>query len=217
MNIHAEGHRIILITLIILALAGWGIYSILPEGWKWIAFILPLIPLGLVLNFFRNPVRSIPHKNDQLIYAPADGQVVVIEKTNEPEYLKEERIQISIFMSIFDVHANRIPIGGTLEYYKYHQGKYLIARHPKSSTENERTTLVINTAHGKILIRQIAGYVARRIKNYLQAGQAVDQGMEMGFIRFGSRVDLFLPLDAKINVNIGDKVKGNLDVIAELN
>lgn len=216
MKIHPEGHQIILITLFILALAGWGIYAIMPGGWKWIAYILPLIPLGLILNFFRNPVRTIPKQDDKLVYAPADGQVVVIERTFESEYLKEERIQISIFMSIFDVHANRIPVGGTLEYYKYHQGKYLIARHPKSSTENERTTLVINNANGKILVRQIAGYVARRIKNYLQAGQTLDQGMDMGFIRFGSRVDLFLPLDAKIKVNIGDKVKGNLAVIAEL-
>ncbi|MCB0707152.1 MAG: phosphatidylserine decarboxylase family protein [Saprospiraceae bacterium] len=216
MRIHPEGFRILLISLLILAAAGFGLYQILPANWTWLAVFLPLVPLGLILNFFRNPIRLIPENGDGLIYAPADGQVVVIEETTESEFFQDKRLQISIFMSIFDVHANRIPIAGELTFFKYHQGKYLLARHPKSSTDNERTTLVIKNDKGTILIRQIAGYVARRIKTYLKEGQEVAQGAPLGFIRFGSRVDLFLPLDAKIEVKIGDRVKGNLDLIARL-
>lgn len=170
----------------------------------------------LVLQFFRNPVRIIPHPDDTLVYAPADGKVVVIEEAEEPEYFQGRRLQVSIFMSPLNVHVNRNPISGKVQYYQYHPGKYLVAWHPKSSTENERTTVVIRNGEVEILIRQIAGAVARRIHNYLQVGQQVEQGSEMGFITFGSRVDLFLPLDAEMKVQIGDIVKGNLSVIAAL-
>ncbi|MBK7872637.1 MAG: phosphatidylserine decarboxylase [Saprospiraceae bacterium] len=148
---------------------------------------------------------------------PRMEKVVVIEVAEELEYFKDKRLQVSIFMSPMNVHVNRNPVGGVVQYYEYHPGKYLVAWHPKSSTENERTTVVINNGKTDILIRQIAGAVARRIINYLQVGQQVAQGGEMGFIRFGSRVDLFLPLDAKIEVKIGQAVKGNVDVIAKLN
>jgi phosphatidylserine decarboxylase len=139
--------------------------------------------------------------------------VVVIEETDEPEYFDDKRIQISIFMSPTDVHANRVPFSGKLVYKKYHKGKYLVAWHPKSSTENERMTVVFEREQFSILVRQIAGAMARRIKNYLEEGQRVEQGQEMGFIKFGSRVDIFLPLDAVVKVQIGDKVKGNVDVL----
>ena len=149
-----------------------------------------------------------------IIYAPADGQVVVIEEAEEPEYFKEKKLQVSIFMSPLNVHVNRAAIGGTVQYAQYHPGKYLVAWHPKSSTENERTTVVIKNAKVEILLRQIAGAVARRIRYYVQPGQTLEQGEEFGFIKFGSRVDLFLPLDAELKVKIGQKVKGNVDVIA---
>ena len=169
-----------------------------------------------VLQFFRNPVRQILMPDDNVVYAPADGKVVVIEEAHESEYFDDKRLQVSIFMSPVNVHVNRNPISGIVSYFKYHPGKYLVAWHPKSSTENERTTTVINTGDTEILMRQIAGAVAKRIVNYLSVGQEVEQGKDMGFIKFGSRVDLFLPLDAKLNVEIGEKVKGNKTVIAEL-
>ncbi|MBR9922513.1 MAG: phosphatidylserine decarboxylase family protein [Bacteroidetes bacterium] len=216
MRIHPEGYRILFVSALVLAAIARALSIPFPESLRWIPYLAALVPYALIINFFRNPIRTIPRKGEDLIYAPADGQVVVIEETFEPEYLKEKRIQVSIFMSIFDVHANRIPVSGKINYYRYHKGRYLVARHPKSSTENERTTLVIENSKGKILMRQIAGYVARRIKFYLNEDQQVEQGAEMGFIRFGSRVDLFLPLDAELNVEVGDKVKGNLDLIARL-
>lgn len=169
------------------------------------------------LQFFRNPCRKI-ELNDKQILAPADGKVVVIEKTTEDEYFKgKEKIQVSIFMSPVNVHVNRNPVTGLIKYFKYHEGKYLVAWHPKSSTENERTTLVYEVHKGiEILIRQIAGAAARRIKCYVKENQSVIQGKEFGFIKFGSRVDLFLPLDTVIKVNIGDKTKGGQTIIAEL-
>jgi phosphatidylserine decarboxylase len=175
-----------------------------------------LILFGLIVQFFRNPVRNIPIYDNHLVYAPADGQVVVIEKVFEPEYFQEERIQLSIFMSPLNVHVNRAPIGGKILYAQYHPGKYLVAWHPKSSTENERTTVVIGDENRSILLRQIAGAVARRIKYYVQKDQLIGQGDEFGFIKFGSRVDVFLPLDAQIQVAIGQKVKGNVDVLAKV-
>ena len=151
-----------------------------------------------------------------MVYAPADGKVVVIEEVEEPEFFQEKRLQISIFMNPANVHVNRNPIGGEVKYYKYHPGKYLVAWHPKSSTENERTTSVINNGKHDILVRQIAGAMAKRIVNYLKPGQQVTQGEDMGFIKFGSRVDIFLPLGTKVNVALEEKVKGNLSVIAHL-
>ncbi|MEL6989671.1 MAG: phosphatidylserine decarboxylase family protein, partial [Bacteroidota bacterium] len=168
------------------------------------------------VQFFRNPIRSIDTYNNDWIYAPADGKVVVIEEAEEPEYFKDKRLQISIFMNPANVHVNRNPVSGKVKYYKYHPGKYLVAWHPKSSTENERTTSVINNGNHDILVRQIAGAMAKRIVNYLETGDSVKQGEDMGFIKFGSRVDIFLPLDAKVKVDLEQKVKGNKTVIAEL-
>ncbi|MCB0664149.1 MAG: phosphatidylserine decarboxylase family protein, partial [Saprospiraceae bacterium] len=170
----------------------------------------------LVLQFFRNPKREIRVADDSLVYAPADGKIVTIEETEETEYFDSKRLQVSIFMSPTNVHVNRNPISGTVNYFKYHPGKYLVAWHPKSSTENERTTVVIGNGQEEILMRQIAGAVAKRIKTYLNVGDKVQQGGEMGFIKFGSRVDVFLPLDAKVEVEIGQKVKGNKTVIAKI-
>lgn len=168
----------------------------------------------IVLQFFRSPRRHITI-DDQKVISAADGKVVVIEKTIENEYFKDERIQVSVFMSPINVHVNRYPVSGTIDFFKYHPGKYLVAWHPKSSTENERTTVVIGTrSHGQILLRQIAGALARRVVCYSKEGENVVQGSEMGFIKFGSRVDFFLPLDAKIEVKIGDKVKGGKTVLA---
>ncbi len=170
----------------------------------------------LFLQFFRNP-NVISEINDKYVLAPADGKVVVIEDTEETEYLNEKRKQISIFMSPVDVHVNRNPVGGLVKYIKYHKGSYLVAWHPKSSTENERTTIVLQLKNGvEILMRQIAGAMAKRIKYYIKEGEEVNQGAEFGFIKFGSRVDVFLPLDAEIKVAIGDKTKAGKTVLAVL-
>jgi phosphatidylserine decarboxylase len=170
----------------------------------------------IILQFFRNPIITLPNE-DGIVFAPADGKVVVIEETMEDEYLKEKRIQVSIFMSPINVHVNRSPIKGVVEYFKYHPGKYLVAWHPKSSTENERTTMVLKTPNGtKILVRQIAGALARRIKWYVSAGSELAQGGEFGFIKFGSRVDMFLPLGTEILVSLDQKTKGARTPIARL-
>ena len=169
---------------------------------------------GFVFYFFRNPVRIVEQDHEAII-SPADGKIVVIEKTFEPEYFKDERWQISIFMSPLNVHANRIPMTGEIVHYKYHPGKYLVAWHPKSSTKNERNTIIIRDRHNReLLVRQIAGAVARRIVCRLKKGDKVLQGGELGFIKFGSRVDVFLPLDTDILVHPDQEVKGNLDVLA---
>lgn len=170
----------------------------------------------LILQFFRLPACVTP-EDPTAVYAPADGKVVVIEKTTETEYLKDERIQVSIFMSPINVHVNRAPVKGKVSFFKYHPGKYLVAWHPKSSTENERTTVAMETANGtKILFRQIAGALARRIKWYVKEGDELAQGQEFGFIKFGSRVDVYLPLDAKVEVKIDEKTTGGKTVIARL-
>jgi phosphatidylserine decarboxylase len=175
-----------------------------------------LVIFILIAQFFRNPVRTIERFDNQIVYAPADGKIVVIEPVFESEYFKEERIQVSIFMSPLNVHVNRNPIGGKINYYKYHPGEFLVAWHPKSSTENERTTIVFGEGKNALLLRQIAGAVARRICCYVNVGQEVKQGEDFGFIKFGSRVDLFLPLDARINVKIGEISTGNKTIIAYL-
>ena len=213
--IHHEGHRILLVLGISLVGLNIGIYVNWP-GLLWLGIVASAIFFGLVLQFFRNPRRSIPQSDDSLVYAPADGQVVVLEEAEETEYFNSKRLQVSIFMSPLNVHVNRNPLGGEVQYIKHHPGKYLVAWHPKSSTENERTTVVIQNEKAEVLLRQVAGAMARRIRNYLSVGQRVTQGSDMGFIKFGSRVDLFLPLDAEVKVNIGDKVKGNKTVIAEI-
>ena len=174
-----------------------------------------LVLLVLILQFFRNPKRNTV-LNDQHVISPVDGKVVVIEEVFEKEYFNEKRLQVSVFMSPINVHVTRYAMSGVIKYSKYHPGKYLVAWHPKSSTENERTTVVIeNQAFGAILYRQIAGALAKRIVNYATEGEEVIQGTDAGFIKFGSRVDVYLPIGTKVNVNIGDKVKGGVQVIAE--
>jgi phosphatidylserine decarboxylase len=215
MKIHKEGYTILIGTALILvllnALASW-----LAPKFLLASSLASLALFGLVLQFFRHPKRDIQVFDNKVIYAPADGKVVVIEEAQEAEYFQDKRLQVSIFMSPINVHVNRNPVSGKVRYVRHHPGKYLVAWHPKSSTENERTTVVIDNGQVEILLRQIAGALAKRIRNYLQAGQEVEQGSEMGFIKFGSRVDIFLPLDAKVEVEIGDKVKGNMTVIARL-
>lgn len=173
-------------------------------------FILILI---LILQFFRNPKISINYDEDYLL-SPVDGKIVIIEEVEEPEFFKDKRLQVSIFMSPINVHVTRYPVNGKIIFSKYHPGKYLVAWHPKSSTKNERTTIVLeNEKFGKILYRQIAGKIARRIVNYAKIGDHVTQGEDAGFIKFGSRVDLFLPLNSKINVELNELVKGGKTVI----
>jgi len=213
---HREGYTIIFITFsIVIAgvlLADNYIDNLLVS--KAIQVVL-LIFLILILQFFRNPRRITPI-NDDAIIAPVDGKVVVIEEVEEPEYFNDKRLQVSIFMSPINVHVTRYALGGTVSYSKYHPGKYLVAWHPKSSTENERTTVVVkNKSFGEVLYRQIAGALAKRIVNYAKEGDEVIQGSDAGFIKFGSRVDLFLPLNTNVKVNIGDAVKGGVQVIAE--
>ena len=218
MTIHREGRTLLFVLLIVLFVLNWGVFYLFPQnGLAQNSVILTsVIFYLLILQFFRNPIFSIT-KDDKTVIAPADGKVVVIEEADEPEHLKGRRKQISIFMSPVNVHVNRMPVGGTISYYRYHAGKYLVAWHPKSSTENERTTVAVKMKGGtEVLFRQIAGALARRIKCYVKEGQVLEQGDEFGFIKFGSRVDIFLPLDAKIKVKIGDVTKGGRTVIAEL-
>jgi phosphatidylserine decarboxylase len=214
MNLHKEG--ILTLTLVFAAVVAinLGISLLTHNRLAEIITALVTIPVFLlVVWFFRNPARPVV-PDDTAVYCPADGKVVVIEKTLEKEYFKDERWQVSVFMSPLNVHVNRYPISGRVTYFRYHAGKYLVAWHPKSSELNERATVVIKDADGReILVRQIAGAVARRIVPYAKEGALVSQGDELGFIKFGSRVDIFLPLDAKIKVSLNQKVKGNVDVI----
>ena len=218
MTIHKEGHKILISLFIILLglnallLSHWPDFLVIRQG----IGIMSVIFFLLVLQFFRNPKITIKALDHQVL-APAEGKVVVIEKTKETEYFNDDRIQVSIFMSPLNVHLCRTPIGGIIKFFKYHPGKYLVAWHPKSSSENERTTMVVQHKNGaEILVRQIAGAVARRIKWYVDKDVEIQQGGEYGFIKFGSRLDVFLPLDAEIKVKIGDKTKGAQTVIAEL-
>ncbi|WP_439132977.1 phosphatidylserine decarboxylase family protein [Polaribacter sp.] len=213
---HKEGYKIIAITLIIvlaLILLAENLIDII-----WIVKTIQILAIALliiVLQFFRNPKR-LTMLSDNTIIAPVDGKVVVIEEVEEPEYFKDKRIQVSIFMSPINVHVTRYAMSGRITYSKYHPGKYLVAWHPKASTENERTTVVIkNNTVGEILYRQIAGALAKRIVNYAKVGDDIVQGTDAGFIKFGSRVDVYLPLGTDIKVNLGDKVKGGVQVIAE--
>lgn len=183
---------------------------------KWFLYALSAFLLIAILQFFRSPIKRIT-PDEQIVLCPADGKVVVIEETEETEYFKDRRIQVSIFMSPINVHVNRNPISGVVSYFKYHPGKFLVAWHPKSSTDNERTTIVVkNQSHVEVLFRQIAGAMARRIVWYVKENDIVTQGEEFGFIKFGSRVDLFLPLGTEVTVNIGDKVVGGKTVIAKI-
>ena len=213
---HKEGYKIIIIAFII-SIAG----ILLAEKFIEIDWLVKAIQIFIVvfliiiLQFFRNPKRETV-LNENHVIAPVDGKVVVIEEVEEPEYFKDKRLQVSIFMSPINVHVTRYAMSGIVKYSKYHPGKYLVAWHPKASTENERTTVVINNKTiGEVLYRQIAGALAKRIVNYAIEGDNVVQGSDAGFIKFGSRVDLYLPLGTKVNVALGDKVKGGIQVIAE--
>ena len=216
MTIHREGYTILFVLLIVLFALNWAVSYFFPSAVLGQQLVMgaSLIFYLIILQFFRNPIFTV-EKNDKNIIAPADGKVVVIEETDEPEFFKDRRKQVSIFMSPFNVHVNRMPVGGLVKYFKYHQGKYLVAWHPKSSTENERTTVVAEMKNGtQVLFRQIAGALAKRIKWYVKEGDSLGQGDEFGFIKFGSRVDIFLPLNAKVVVKPGDKTKGGRTVIA---
>lgn len=218
MRIHKEGRKLLSILLLLLVVINFVVaYAIKPsEQILNLAIIASIIIYLAILQFFRNP-HIVVSNNGKHILAPADGKVVVIEKTVETEFFNDERIQVSIFMSPTNVHVNRAPLSGFVKYFKYHPGKYRVAWHPKSSTDNERTTMVLSDPNGiDVLVRQIAGAMARRIKWYISEGSEVEQGHEYGFIKFGSRVDVFLPLDATILVHHGTKTKGGRTVLAEL-
>ncbi len=221
MTLHREGYLIMTIGLLLLSgVQVLNFILLMFTGWHWLFTLLTvgvLVMAYLIIQFFRIPKRTCVFTENDII-CPADGKVVVIEEVEETEYFHDRRIQISIFMSPLNVHANFNPISGIVKYIKYHPGLFLVAWHPKSSTENERSTMVVEHASGKeVLFRQIAGAVARRICYYLQPGQKITTGEEFGFIKFGSRIDLFLPLDSTINVKIGDVVKSKLTKIGELN
>ena len=211
---HKEGYKIILISFILIGLTFLSL-DYFSVQYDFPIRILLLIIFILILQFFRNP-KIIVNSNDNYILSPVDGKIVIIEKVYEPEFFNKERIQVSIFMSPLNVHVTRYPMSGKVIFSKYHPGKYLVAWHPKSSTKNERTSIVIeNGFFGKILYRQIAGAIARRIVNYAKVSNTVKQGEDAGFIKFGSRIDLFLPLNTKLNVKINQKVKGGISVIAK--
>ncbi|NGM67287.1 phosphatidylserine decarboxylase family protein [Sphingobacterium sp. SGR-19] len=217
MKFHKEGYTslaiVVLFVFVINALADYYDASVYL---KWFLYALSAFLLVAILQFFRSPIKRIT-PDEQIVLCPADGKVVVIEETEETEYFKDRRIQVSIFMSPINVHVNRNPISGVVSYFKYHPGKFLVAWHPKSSTDNERTTIVVqNESHIEVLFRQIAGAMARRIVWYVKENDDVAQGEEFGFIKFGSRVDLFLPLGTEVTVNIGDKVVGGKTVIAKI-
>ena len=214
---HKEGFKIIAITFLLVALFAVVVDKFVSLQWlQYLLFFTFFVFLFLILQFFRNPKRTTL-LNDNTVVSPVDGKIVVIEEVFEPEFFKEKRLQVSVFMSPINVHVTRYPIGGQVAYSKYHPGKYLVAWHPKASTENERTTVVVdNPTYGKVLYRQIAGALAKRIVNYAKQGDAATQGEDSGFIKFGSRVDLFLPLDTKIKVNLNQKVKGGESIIAEM-
>lgn len=215
---HKEGYKIIFITFVIVVASFLLVDSFISIMWlQTLIMITLLVFLILILQFFRNPKRTTT-VNEKTVVSPVDGKVVVIEEVFEKEYFKEKRIQVSVFMSPINVHVTRYPIGGNVIFSKYHPGKFLVAWHPKASEENERTTVVVeNEAYGKVLYRQIAGALAKRIVNYAKQNDKVVQGSDSGFIKFGSRVDLFLPLDTKINVTLNQKVRGGESVIAEIN
>ncbi|MDG2194566.1 MAG: phosphatidylserine decarboxylase family protein [Polaribacter sp.] len=212
---HKEGFKIITVTSLIIVAGILSADTFIEIMWlqKTIQVILILF-FVIVLQFFRNPARNTT-QNDNHIIAPVDGKVVVIEEVFEPEFFKDKRLQVSIFMSPLNVHVTRYALSGLVKYSKYHPGKYLVAWHPKASTENERTTVVIeNDVFGHVLYRQIAGALAKRIVNYAAEGERAEQGADAGFIKFGSRVDLYLPLNTKIDVKIGDVVKGGEQIVA---
>lgn len=219
MTIHREGYKSIAIATLLVGALNILLYWFIGANYLWLCILVLLLSLVFVLfivSFFRIPSRPFT-ANVSHILAPADGKVVVIEEITDEEYFKDKRLQVSIFMSPANVHVNRNPLSGEVVYNKYHKGKYLVAWHPKSSTENERHSVVIrNTNNIEVLVKQIAGALAKRIINYLEVGQKVQQGDEMGFIKFGSRVDLILPPGTKVNVSMNEIVRGGITVIATI-
>lgn len=218
MTIHKEGFKSIVISAIIFAAINLVSFYYISYNYPWLSWLIFLVTMILwffIISFFRVPRRSLVEGED-LVICPADGKVVVIEEAYDEEYFKDKRLQISIFMSPANVHQNRNPVSGEVVYNQYHKGKYLVAWHPKSSTENERHTVVISNQKAEVLVKQIAGAVARRIVNYLSVGEVVKQGAEMGFIKFGSRVDVLLPVGTKVNVQLNQVVKGGVTIIATL-
>jgi len=214
MTIHREGHRMLISLIIILLIINVSFYALAPNN-QLLTILLgiaSLVVFSLVLQFFRNPSRK--QNIGDWVLCPADGEIVAVEEVLEDEYYKDKRIQVSVFMSPLNVHINRYSISGTVKYFKYHEGLYLIASHPKSSTENERTTVVVENGSQSVLLRQIAGYVARRIISSCIVGDKAEQGGEFGFIKFGSRVDILLPTTANVHVKLGEMVKGGLTKIA---
>jgi phosphatidylserine decarboxylase len=217
MTIHREGYPTIAVSVLAFALINLPSFYFISAAQPWISAVLFLLTLAVLLfliSFFRVPGRKLS-TGDDLVICPADGKVVVIEEVVDPEYFKDKRLQVSIFMSPANVHQNRNPVSGEVVYNQYHKGKYLVAWHPKSSTENERHSVVIRNVHGEVLVKQIAGALARRIVNYLSVGQQVGQSAEMGFIKFGSRVDLLLPVGTKIEVRLNQVVQGGVTVLAK--
>lgn len=218
MNIHKEGYKSIALAALIFGAINiivFFFFSSLMPIVSWIVFSITLITLLFIISFFRVPTRDFTLAHHQII-CPADGKVVVIEEITDVEYFKDKRLQVSIFMSPANVHINRIPMSGKVEYSQYHKGKYLVAWNPKSSTENERHSVVIKSDKAVILVKQIAGAVAKRIVNYLQVGQMVEQSTEMGFIKFGSRVDVLLPVGTELNVSLNQAVKGGVTILATI-
>ena len=215
---HKEGFTIIIVSFVLIAVAAMLADQFI--GVKWLRITLQLVLLVflvLILQFFRNPDRP-PLGLEDAVVSPVDGKVVIVKEVEEPEYFKGKRLQVSIFMSPLNVHVTRYPVSGKVVFSKYHPGKYLVAWHPKSSILNERTTIVVdNPSYGEVLYRQIAGAVARRIVNYAEEGQAVMQGTDAGFIKFGSRVDVFLPIETPVFVKEGQVVKGGVTLITSKN
>ncbi len=218
MKIHKEGYRTIVVVAVLLGLINTSFFyyfSTLSPYISWIILIASVIVFLFIVSFFRSPNRDFTESHHQVI-CPADGKVVVIEEIFDTEYFKDKRLQVSIFMNPANVHLNRIPMSGEVLYSKYHKGKYLVAWNPKSSTQNERHSVVIQSDKAIILVKQIAGALAKRIVNYLKVGQQVTQGSEMGFIKFGSRVDVLLPIETTIDVKLNQIVKGGVTVLATI-
>lgn len=216
MRLHREGKIILIVFFLLFLGIGFSIFTFIPNYYSLILIVPFWILYGFIIWFFRNPIRGTSSEALDVI-APVDGKVVIVEEVDEPEYLKGRCLQVSIFMSPLNVHVNRYPVSGKVVYTKYHPGKFLVAFHPKSSTLNERTTVVVETENGKdVLFRQIAGAVARRIVLYAKEQDTAVAGEEYGFIKFGSRLDIFLPLGTEILVKVGDKTRGGVQKIAEL-
>jgi phosphatidylserine decarboxylase len=218
MRFHKEGYASLFLVLVFSVIIIFIAHYFFPEFKiaHWFAYLLSSILTITIVQFFRNPIRKYT-LGENLIICPADGKIVVIEETNESEYFKDKRLQVSIFMSPTNVHINRFPISGIISFFKYHSGKFLVAYDPKSSTDNERTTIVVKHKNGtEILFRQIAGALARRIVWYCKEGEIAEQCEQMGFIKFGSRVDLFLPIGTKLNIKLGDLVRGSQTVLGEI-